>query len=81
MAARCAADWLPMLTKLGITPCWASKYPMTPNLSSNRNNRNAAGEDEVELDVGHEGDEVGYNEEQSDDDGESDEDDNDDDFD
>ncbi|KJA16799.1 hypothetical protein HYPSUDRAFT_71075 [Hypholoma sublateritium FD-334 SS-4] len=31
MAARCAADWLPILTKLGITPCWASRYPVEPS--------------------------------------------------
>jgi len=42
MALRCAADWLPVLRKLGIEPAWSINYPQIKGDDKDSTDRNTA---------------------------------------
>jgi len=46
MAARCAEDWLPELTKSGVTASWAAQYPAAASTTRKQRQRRFEGEEE-----------------------------------
>ncbi|EDR06772.1 uncharacterized protein LACBIDRAFT_299636 [Laccaria bicolor S238N-H82] len=59
MAARCAAYWLPVMERYGITPTWAERYKDEPGAPLNGDPSSSDSDSEHEVDVGDDKSDVG----------------------